>query len=349
MYLLGAGFSAPLGIPTMRNFVDEARRLSRGNDRYAYFDEVIKLVQGTISASRYFHHDSDNIEEALSLLEMKENIESISQKDQLLRFISEAITLATPQVPNVPYDLLPSNFWAEFFTTDQDWQGYLAFIASLFHLSFHRNTIYGGRGIKVMSVPSDVQYSILSLNYDMVLEKAVDFLCRLFKWDGTPVLFADEFDLESGSPFPPLIKLHGSIDKGNIIPPTFNKGLYGSEFPRTWKQASSILSAANEIRIIGYSLPITDSYIKYLLMAAIDRSRSLDRIDWIVRDSSSSVSDRIRQFVSFKNVRFLQADTSRYLRSVFAYTVNSQQTSGFTDRLVFDRLESAHEQFFKKD
>ena len=84
-------------------------------------------------------------------------------------------------------------------------------------------------------------------------------------------------------------------------------------------------------------------------MAAIDRSRSLDRIDWLVRDSKSLVSDRIQQFVSFKNVRVLQSDTAKYLQSVFAYTVNSQQTSGFTDRLVFDRLESAHEQFFKKD
>jgi hypothetical protein len=33
VYILGAGFSAPLGIPTMRNFIDEARKLRRGNPK----------------------------------------------------------------------------------------------------------------------------------------------------------------------------------------------------------------------------------------------------------------------------------------------------------------------------
>jgi len=139
MYLLGAGFSAPLGIPTMRNFVDEARRLRRGRDEYAYFDDVIRLIHDTISASRYFRHDSDNVEEALSLLEIKEYIEGHSQKEQVVKFIRDVITLSTPQIPKIPFEIVPSNFSATFFTRDQVWHGYLAFVASLFHLSFHRS------------------------------------------------------------------------------------------------------------------------------------------------------------------------------------------------------------------
>jgi hypothetical protein len=348
MYLLGAGFSAPLGIPTMRNFVDEARRLKRGRDEYAYFDQVIKLIHDTISASRYFRHDSDNVEEALSLLEIKEHIEGNSQNEQVVRFIRDVITLSTPQIPQIPFEIVPSNFWATFFTRDQIWQGYLAFVSSLFHLSFHRSNIYGGRGLKVRSVKSDVQYSVLTLNYDMLLESSMTFLSRSFKWDEDEVFFADTIDLDPHAMFPPLIKLHGSVDKGDIIPPTFNKGLYGSELPQSWKHASTILSQAHEIRVIGYSLPLTDSYIKYLLMASVDKARDLDRIDWIVRDSSSVVRDRIKQFVSFKNVRMVQADSAHYLQSIFAHTVNSQQTSGFTDQIAFDRLEAAHEEFIKK-
>ena len=177
VYILGAGFSAPLGIPVMRNFIDEARKIRRRDDaKYGYFSEVIDLVKQTISAEKYFQHDSGNIEEALSLLEMKSSIESDSPKDSLVKFIVDVIKASTPPVPESDLTNVPKPRWNHIFTTDRKWQGYCALVASLNHLEF----VDEGSSILVKKGKPDVRYSILSLNYDMVFENACAFLNKFF-------------------------------------------------------------------------------------------------------------------------------------------------------------------------
>lgn len=292
VYILGAGFSAPVGVPTMRNFIDQARKLRRGNESYAYFDRVIKLVQDTVSAATFFQHDSRNIEEALSLLEMKDSIEGTNQKDDLIRFIVEVIRASTPIIPQIDMAQMPSNFHVAMFTQNLNWQGYCSFLASMCQLEFRRMTNNEFRGLVVQQIDNTAKYSILTLNYDLILENTCRYLLTSFQWGPTPKIHFNSAQETEHDGWPQLVKIHGSVDTGNIIPPTFNKGLYGSELPHSWREAYDILARANEIRIIGYSLPQTDSYIKYLLMASVDRFKDLDRIDWIVRDARNEVHER---------------------------------------------------------
>ena len=109
---------------------------------------------------------------------------------------------------------------------------------------------------------------IVTLNYDLIFEKLSQDLARFSPNEGSL-----EFALRSepvnatDHHLVPLAKLHGSVDADNIIAPTWNKNV-ARRILEAWRAAHNLLSSANEIRIIGYSLPVADAYIKYLLKSA---------------------------------------------------------------------------------
>jgi NAD-dependent SIR2 family protein deacetylase len=49
-----------------------------------------------------------------------------------------------------------------------------------------------------------------------------------------------------------------------IVPPTWNKGTHHTRLERAWKKAAAHLSEAECIFVIGYSLPPTDEFFRYL-------------------------------------------------------------------------------------
>jgi len=345
VYILGAGFSAPLGIPVMRNFIDRARQIRDSAERYHYFNEIIDLIQASVPASLVFQHNPINIEEVMSLLDMKNTLTSGDAKTKLTRFVIDVIKASTPPNPEFRFQSMPSNTWEALFTASQVWQGYCAFVASLFNLEFREATDHALRGIAARAINAPANYSIVSLNYDMVLENVCEFLGTKYWWDSKPKIhFLQSDQPQPDAKWPLLVKIHGSVDSGDIVIPTFNKELFGEKLPLTWQQAHRALSEANEIRVIGYSLPQTDSYIKYLLMASVDRFRYLNRIDWIVRDSRAEVIKRVNEFIKFENKHLAKADASLYMQSIFGHTVNKPEARG-ARLITFDRLEQAHEDF----
>lgn len=69
------------------------------------------------------------------------------------------------------------------------------------------------------------------------------------------------------------------------------------------------------MRILGYSLPESDSYIKYLLRAAIVASpyQHLKTIDVLCRDSDGTTRKRYDAFIRFPGYRFKAATVEEYL------------------------------------
>jgi hypothetical protein len=108
-----------------------------------------------------------------------------------------------------------------------------------------------------------------------------------------------------------LYKLHGSIES-DIIPPTWNKILH-EEIKSDWEGAFNALSKANHIRILGYSLPSTDSYLKYLFKSAISKNDFLKSIDVICLDPTNTVEARYREFINFPKLNFTNTNLTKYL------------------------------------
>ena len=299
-------------------------------------------------AKSYFRADLFNIEEILSILEMKEGLEASSVARSFTQFIKDVIQHYTPR--QMPPDHMPSRSpafnavgaWQHCLFGKGIWAHYGAFVTNLFGLRAEvgwSNPSNPGR-IQFGRIERPLfNYSVVTLNYDSVLEDVCSFLNeyhpslakiqfqRDFSWSGEDQVIHI-----------PLAKLHGSVGTESIIAPTWNKHLH-STIVTDWKMAADLISQANHLRILGYSLPASDAYIRYLLKAAVSKCQNLKTIDVLCRGSAKRNYD---DFITFNFYRFKDADIAKYLSAIYDASVDVQHYG--TER-SFDKIESVHNSF----
>jgi hypothetical protein len=247
------------------------------------------------------------------------------------------------QAPH-PWGKLPGDWQHSAFGIKEMWTPYGLFIGALLNLRLSAiwadvEVNYNDIAIQRNPEPS-AHYSIITLNYDLIPEIICDFINSHYAHTrgGPRVSFADR-TIHDNQNFPSLSKLHGSIDKGNIVPPTWNKSNNPDIVP-AWKLAYELLARANHIRIIGYSLPIADAYVKYLLKSAVVSNDHLKLIDVICLDPDGGVKARYDDFISFRYYRYFNSSTELYLKTVKAHSYG-----GANDELALNALEAAHRSF----
>ncbi len=353
VYLLGAGFSAPLGLPVMSNFRMKSQDMYfEDPEKYVHFKEVFDTIRHMSISKNYYEANLFNIEEILSILEMGEYLEGRNLKDPFLKYIADVIEYYTPEIP-AHTDRLPGNWTDWLFGTETKWHSYAMFIGSILNLRFI--SLAGSfRGLykEIMCASNHLpraRYSIITLNYDLVPEKVCAFINRNYQVE-REVAFVKEIGAEgiyptfAGDRFTAsLAKLHGSIDTGEIIPPTWSKGV-NRNISSAWKLAYHLLADATHIRIIGYSLPTADAYVKYLLKSAVIQDPHIKRIDVICRDSDGSVKKRYDDFIKFDYYKFINSDVTKYLDAHRQQYGHSSQVNS-TDGFILNKLEDAHEGF----
>jgi len=233
VYLLGAGYSASLGLPVMSNFLMRSKDISFSDpERFSNFKEVFDTIKELSYSKNYYDADLFNIEEILSILEMRGLVGSGRLKSDFVQYILDVIEYSTPSVRDLEDDL-PHN-WHRFLFTGDDLQSqYGYFVSNLLGLQFKMLPDYADKPVRPMyskrSHPS-TSYSVITLNYDMVLESYAQYIER-----NHPQRYANEeeklqFRLRSdpaevNSRKVSLAKLHGSVDTGVVVPPTWNKAL----------------------------------------------------------------------------------------------------------------------------
>jgi hypothetical protein len=341
VYIIGAGFSAPLGLPVVRNFIQMAKDLAAEQpDDYSHFADVFRNLRDMAWAKTYYRTNLENIEEALSLLEMSEAAGPQPLKSEFTRMICDVISHYTPQVVSMDLSGAPLGQWL--FGAGQLRGNYGMFAAGLCGFVTRRTTdefpeFSPNRGMLA-------EYTVVSLNYDRVLEQSTEFLRSNWR-------LPEQFDFRrypSTLDVEPkgrciLAKLHGSVETGptGIIPPTANKS-WNSSILGAWQVAFSALAGANRIRILGYSLPDNDAFFRYLLKAAGTKASNLKSIDVVCLDPDGDVRLRYEDFIETAKLRFRgDLSTEHYLDAVRGAT-NGVQTD---DPLVVD-LEKAHRSLF---
>lgn len=129
VYLLGAGFSAPLGIPVMSDFLSKSKDMhSLEPTKYQHFQEVFKTIKDMSVAKNYFNADLFNIEEILSILEMKDYLNSSGNSDMFKKYIADVIKYYTPNPEDVDASKFTSGWKAELFGHRKPWIYYGSFI-----------------------------------------------------------------------------------------------------------------------------------------------------------------------------------------------------------------------------
>ena len=336
VYILGAGFSRPLGLPLMSDFIDKAKDIFSADPRqYKHFSSVFDSIRQQLAYITLFYNaDLDNIEEVLSILTMR-NIVGKEDKQNLIdykNFIIDVIKCLTPPIispaaqppaPTADASLIsqgkvsskipPHPTWI-LPTTNQEY--YVSFVLGLFNSTIKVNklspNVWEFNCSKLTKPPAE--YSIITLNYDMVLENSAQYVNDHML--GLKLEFSRPSHPNKAT-FPFLVKLHGSIDSGEIIPPTWNKTV-NDTIKQEWEYAFRLLESANHIRFIGYSLPITDTYVRYLFKTSILRTENLKSINVYCLDTDGITEDRYRTFIKLPptKYRFMNADALDYLKSV---------------------------------
>lgn len=292
VYLLGAGFSRAAGLPLMNDFYLTSKDIYPQIDEKSkkIFDKIYAFWDEYSKAKHYINVDFFNIEELLSIIEMNRYIFGRRNNftNDLIHFIKKVIELRTPDLKR---------------NTDC-YNVYFKFINYVFKIS--KNNGRYARNIE------DSDSGLISLNYDLIIENVIKNYNEINKKDRP---FRDEFemfDVHYGDGIKKLnnysnskkifdiqfAKLHGSLNFENdlIIPPTWNKTNH-KKIQGAWKLAFELLAKTNYLTIIGYSLPQTDSYIKYLLINAIKQNDNLKKISIInPDDKSNTIQNRYSNF-----------------------------------------------------
>ena len=347
-YIFGAGFSAPLGLPVMDTFITKSKDMFAADpQRFAHFQEVFEQL-GQMSVSKnYFNTDLFNVEEILSILEMQSFLQGNRLNETFIRYIKEVIEHHTPAID--PYQgRLPSNWHKFVFGRDEKWLGLGYFVSAISNLIFEGVNLraanagpIGPRNVIQRDSHPNTRYSVVTLNYDRVLERVLEFLTAQYS-PNYPLKFNTNEYIEDWSQ-PNLAKLHGSTD-ARIIPPTWSKGIH-SEIAPVWNKAYDILVNSNHIRFIGYSLPTSDAYVRYLLKAATLKAPHIKSIDVICLDSSGAIKSGYDQFVNFKFRRFANARTEDYLKHLLEKIIPGLVSE--IEQLV-PVIEEAHEKFMQE-
>jgi hypothetical protein len=299
VYFLGAGFSAPAGLPVISNFLFKARnQYCSKPELFSVFKLVFDYIDSLSKAKNFISVDLFNIEEVFSISDIH-GLLGHDRKNLLETFIKDVIKYHTPNFRYNEGYKFKQNF-EKIFGINEAANYYVSFIAALLFIIFkqkkdvamplNEHSIFAET-----SSEREVDYRIITLNYDTVIEDAIAFLENKF---------GATCDL-------PIAKLHGSVDT-NIVPPTWNKALMG-DIETSWRKAAEWLSKANEIRILGYSIPNTDIYIKHLLSTALVESGNLQLIDVICLDPDGSVQRRYDNLFCFPKYKFFNANIQSYL------------------------------------
>jgi hypothetical protein len=347
VYVLGAGFSAPLGLPVMSNFLMKSKDLYFSDpEQFSTFKDVFDNIAEMSVTKNYYDSDLFNIEEILSILEMQEIVGSGGLKSGFIQYILDVIKHSTPPLRDRK-ESLPGNWHGSLFSGGILQSEYGYFVSNLLGLQFERPPNSAGAAFRRLPRPS-TSYSVITLNYDMVLESYAEYVVknhvRIYANEEEELGFhvgPDPAKVRLRKPS--LAKLHGSVDTDVVVPPTWNKAL-NHDLLASWKLAFKLLAETNHIRIIGYSLPIADAYVKYLLKAAVIHAPHLKSIDVICLDNTGEVRDRYERFVEFNRFRFSQRSVVDYLETHYNNYTSSRRS--YETPIAMDKLENAHEEFF---
>ena len=198
--------------------------------------------------------------------------------------------------------------------------------------------------------PFNDEVAVISLNYDLVLEFTSDALCSRNQRSPNqplPNLVVANGNQSLDSSFGrSLVKLHGCLKKGDIVPPTWNKHLSNPGIRNVWAKAHGLLTDANHIRVLGYSLPEGDNYIKYLLRSAVADNKHLKSFDVVCLDRDGSVQTRYERFVTFPKWRFKSGDITDYLDKCATWDEFRKAGSETPAAYSFMCRHDKHDEFF---
>jgi hypothetical protein len=319
VYILGAGFSQPAGIPVLSRFIPKAFEILKRPKYVDLLKRFAELVGAYRGAANRMRLDADNLEILFCLSDLSERGRRDRDRSDLISVIARTVfesckchncgkTHDCASVHGIDCCVPPGCLAPNETISAMNHSGveygvciYKAFLSHIFHA---QRAKADDRDTRI-----DDLDSVITFNYDLVLEAAMkDVKDGRIRYgedivsvshsappDG-PSIQLTAHDLLPRTLY--YLKIHGSLnwvvdDTSNhsrvavrsvnaaregrssgeipLVPPTWKRSTRdGDIYSRLLSEAIEHLRTAGRIVIIGYSMPDTDTYFKYVLATALD-------------------------------------------------------------------------------
>jgi hypothetical protein len=299
VYILGAGFSFNAGLPIMANFLDVARDIAIDTDDRE-LKKTLRYIKDLSSVKNYCESDLFNLEEAFSFFETEDWIKNSSKKhSRMVDLIKKVIKEKTPSAETKELDFGKNEWYRQIYAPK--YKSIFCFLSRVFCLKFKK-----GENKKLIIERMDFkeQNDIITFNYDTLLEDCLKNINKHASED-----CRREFNKEVH-----LYKLHGCVEKNNIVPPTWakynTKNEFRKELRKNWKEAFDKITETNRIVFIGYSLPKSDAYFRYFLKLAVSQAENLKEIKVVCKDKDKNgeIEENYKEFSKPARFKFLKIE-----------------------------------------
>ena len=319
VFILGAGFSNPVGMPSIREFYNTIKKIyldkrpSLSNFLTECFQSVVDYRNSLEKVSSKTTIDLDNIETLFSYLDM-DNPLQIEVRRNLIYTIINTLNIST-DLDNVNTTNSMKSVKTYLGKEDVRYREGNDTNYNLNIYEYFACAIAGIIGTRKYDYKKDD--TIITFNYDILLD-------NIFSFMRIPIDYCyGEENQNTGLKY---LKLHGSAnwllckkckkitfyDKGYpnmlikgckichdngvileplVVPPTWNKSEHRKEINRVWEVALKEMSLARKIFIIGYSMPPTDMYFEYLMSLGLKDNDIIEKIVIVDRDEDNVKED----------------------------------------------------------
>lgn len=313
VYILGAGFSANAGLPLVTNFLErmaDAVEWLYSHDREREAESVRSVFDFRLRAAGAAYRAEVNIDNIEELFSLASASEGENRADEVISAIAATLDFAelTTQHPTCEVEVKEESdngTWIRKEKTFPLYQLYAGIISG-----------------SMCNGPTETQNTVITLNYDTLLEDALAELDVPFHY-GLPTKITTYHESakclnSKDRDTLPIYKLHGSVNWskpssrgrkttvfGNyrnlyqnggrvlLIPPTWRK-IFAEQLVHVWEGAVEALNKATRIVVIGFSMPPTDNHFKYLIAAGLQRNISLRKFLFVNPGLDSKRKERAK-------------------------------------------------------
>jgi len=327
VYVFGAGASYHVGAPLLNDFLAIAQSLyHRGamSKDESSFELVFEWIESLKGASYYVDIDLDNVEHVFSLAEMQSQIRGRNGsklynalKDVIVGTLDESVNI---KIRNKAVDF--TNSYSSLgnkirsYQDDRKIRNEDNFADSLISfnydpiLDFSVANIVGvnycldkseREGIKLLKLHGSTNWGVCTKckKNERIIQSFLTNYDNLYNW-----LSSDRFrHLYDGNiPFNVQLRVLGRAKCSKcaavgtlvpfIIPPTWSKRVTDNSLRSVWGEIVNELKSAYQLIVIGYSMPLTDTFFQYLLTLGLQNNTLLNRVIIVNPDASEQTQNR---------------------------------------------------------
>jgi hypothetical protein len=354
LFILGAGASKEAGGPLMNDFLDKAHDLLRVkadgiSDAETDFKEVFDAISDLQGVHAKAFLDLDNLEIVFGAIEMGLLIRKLGMRsaDEILSLKKSFITVIYKTLENsIKFPIHSGRI-----RPPQPYEDFVDLLAEVKKQSPLNDPIKYSFVTFNYDLCLDYALHFKRFNFDYCLNGR---LCR----DGSPLLKlhgstnwgitaddnivpvevsevskrSDFFDSDNYV----FINLGSNINNEVyndkkiqgppvIVPPTWNKNSYHGQLSNVWSVAATVLAEAENIFVIGYSLPETDSFFRYLYALGSESKTRLRNFVVVNPDGSGETEKRFNNLIGkglSARFKYIPLDFRRSLAQIKTILLN---------------------------